>query len=178
MTHSGVCLRLPGHWLAVHVDVDAAHESVRVRGDGTEVKDQWFFDGVVPSCGLYLLVQVWLRLFTFDSGVDGVDLLLRDVRFGVLHRVVRLGGRGQLMSKEKRQGDKTAHMHTHLHLVAALSIQTGRGDEAGAVVPGSGQKDEVARKGLVFLHKDHVPHLRRTRRRTAESSTTACRTSC
>lgn len=72
------------------------------------------------------------------------------------------------MSKEKRQDDKTAHMHTYLHLVAALSIQTGRGDEAGAVVPGSGQKDEVARKGLVFLHKDHVPHLRRTHRQEAD----------
>lgn len=50
--------------------------------------------------------------------------------------------------------------HTHTHLVAALSVQTGRGNKAGPVLPGRGQEDEVTGESLVFLHHHHISNLR------------------
>lgn len=46
--------------------------------------------------------------------------------------------------------------------MAALSVQTGRGDVADALVSRRGQEDEVAGKSLIFFHKDDVSDLRQT----------------
>lgn len=78
-----------------------------------------------------------------------------------------------------------------MHLVAALPVQTGCGDEAGPIISRRGQEDEVAGKSLIFFHQDHVSNLRQTHRRfvstktkttplpvDVESSNTACHLSC
>lgn len=57
---------------------------------------------------MHSLVQVWLWLFTFYSSVDGVNLLLCVVGFGVLNCIVCLaeeegGANGR---KERMDGSK------------------------------------------------------------------------
>lgn len=52
-----------------------------------------------------------------------------------------------------------------MHLVAALPVQTGCGDEAGPIISRRGQEDEVAGKSLIFFHQDHVSNLRQTHRK-------------